>query len=112
MFEDTESWLAEREQAYREFRERFKASKQSPDNVKDVFKDFLYFRNNKSWRTFYRTGIAALHDPEKLHLLITSLLDESVDIRSRIDSVLVGSRHIEGIGRNIVTNNPCLRRTG
>lgn len=96
MFEDTESWLAEREQAYRKFRERFKASKQSPDNVKDVFKDFLYFRNNKSWRTFYRTSIAGLHDPEKLHLLITSLLDESVDIRSRVDSALVDSRHIEG----------------
>lgn len=104
VWSDTYHWLIERRRAYGEFRERFRSlSLQSPDKIKEAFKHFLYFRNNKSWTTLFRKGKDALQNPEGLGRLIASLLDESIDIRSRIDNALIGTMHVAGVGKNIVT---------
>ncbi len=103
IFGNAGGWLFERELAYKQFRERFRSSLDSSQKVKEVFADFLYFRNNKSWTTLYRTGRAALSNPESLLRLLALLLDDSVDIVAKTNRALTGPEHVEGVGKNMVT---------
>ena len=67
------------------------------------FQNFLYFKNNYSWTTLYRSGLKASSDLKRLWKLLTFMQDESVDIRIRVRDGLVGRYHCQGIGPNILT---------
>ncbi len=104
VFDDTNEWLTKRRRAYEHFRELFRPSRlsSSEDAVK-AFSEFLYFKNNMSWTTLYRTGTAALEQPEKLRALIIHLQDELVPVSARVNSALSGRHHVRGVGKNIAT---------
>jgi len=100
---DTPTWLLERKMAYRKFQEKFTEQKMNDLNeLKDNFKEFLLFRNNRSWTILYRTGNKALSNLEKLRRLLLLLQDESVPIHDRINRALQQD-HIDGIGIAILT---------
>ena len=97
-------WITERRRVYKEFREKFSSDKlTSVGKLCEDYEQFLYFRNNLSWTTLYRTGLEALKQPERLWDLITFIQDESIDIRQRINKGLRGELHVKGIGKNILT---------
>ena len=97
-------WITYRRRVYAEFREKFSSDKlTSGAKLCQDYQQFLYFKNNLSWTTLYRTGLKALKDPERLWDFITFIQDESIDIRKRINKGLLGELHIEGIGKNILT---------
>ena len=102
-YEDTSQWLTERKRAYEYFRSKFTSSSTTRQDIVKIYSEFLYFRNNKSWTTLYRTGKQALQKPQKLQSLVTRLLDEKEDIKQRINDVLDGSHRVRGIGKNIAT---------
>jgi len=104
VFDDVPSWIMDRKKAYANFREKFTRDKLVDwENLHDDFHDFLYFKYNYSWTTLYRSGLKALSDLKRLWKLLTSLQDESVDIRIRVQEGLVGKYRCQGIGQNILT---------
>lgn len=103
-FEDVPSWILARKEAYTDFRERFRQDKLVDwDKLREDFRDFLYFKNNKSWTTLYRSGLEALSYLEKLWKLLIFLQDETVDVRVRVKEGLLGKYYCRGIGVNILT---------
>jgi hypothetical protein len=101
--DDVPSWISDRKRAYLKFQKRF--SKQvisDPQTLHDNFKAFLYFKNNFSWTTLYRSGTKALKHLKNLRSLLLFLQDESVPIQKRVDQGL-GKKHVEGIGIAILT---------
>jgi hypothetical protein len=103
-FEDVPSWILARKEAYADFRERLRQDKLVDwDKLQEDFRDFLYFKNNKSWTTLYRTGLQALKDLERLWKLLVYLQDESVDVETRVRGGLQGEYYCYGIGPNILT---------
>ncbi|MEE9283965.1 MAG: hypothetical protein V3U49_07835 [Nitrososphaerales archaeon] len=102
-FPNTASWLSEREEAHQDFRKRFRSPGLNPSNTKEVFRDFLYFRNNKSWTTLYRTGTSALETPERLLALISWLVDDAVNVNQKLNKAISGDKKVKGIGKNILT---------
>lgn len=74
------------------------------DLTREELESFPYYRNNRSWTSLYIRGETAnkIVDIKKT---ITHLLDEDIDIRLRINSVLKGgSYHVKGIGKSIATS--------
>lgn len=101
--EDVPTWISERKRAYKEFQKRF--SEQEMGDLKtlhDNYKDFLYFRNNMSWTTLYRSGMKALNHLESLRKLLTFLQKDSVPAEERVCQGL-GECYVEGIGIGILT---------
>jgi hypothetical protein len=103
-FRDVDEWVMARKEAYVDFRERFSQNRLvSWEKLEKDFREFLYFRNNKSWTTLYRTGLQALQDLERLWRLIVFLQDESVQVATRVKKGLQGEYYCRGIGQNILT---------
>jgi hypothetical protein len=103
-FDDVPSWVLARKKAYVEFREKLGQDRLTDwEKLGADFKDFLYFRNNKSWTTLYRSGLEALSDLERLWKLLTFLQDESVSVQTRVNEGLEGKYYCRGVGRNILT---------
>jgi DNA-directed RNA polymerase subunit RPC12/RpoP len=103
-FEGVPSWILARKEAYTDFRERFRQDKLVDwDKLREDFRDFLYFKNNKSWTTLYRSGLEALSYLEKLWKLLIFLQNETVDVRVRVKEGLLGKYYCRGIGVNILT---------
>jgi hypothetical protein len=102
--DDVPLWIAARRKAYAEFREKFSQDKLVDwEKLGEDFRQFLYFKNNLSWTTLYRSGLKALSDLERLWKLLTFIQDESVDVEVRIRQGLQGAYYCQGIGRNILT---------
>jgi hypothetical protein len=103
-FEDVPSWILARKEAYADFRSRFTQDKLvSWDKLREDFRDFLHFKNNKSWTTLYRSGSESLSHLERLWKLLVFLQDETVDVRVRVKEGLSGKYYCYGIGINILT---------
>ena len=103
-FDDVPSWIMARKKAYATFREKFRQDRLVDwEKLREDYKDFLYFRNNMSWTTLYRTGLKALSNLEKLWKLLTFLQDESIDVQLRVRQGMQGKYYCYGIGRNILT---------
>jgi len=104
IFDDVSSWIMARKKAYSIFREKFSRDKLVDwEKLHQDFRDFLYFRNNYSWTTLYRTGLKALSDLKRLWKLLTLIQDETIDVKIRMREGLIGTHHVEGIGPNILT---------
>lgn len=104
VFDDVSSWIMARKKAYAWFREKFSRAKLvSWEKLHDDFRDFLYFKNNYSWTTLYRSGLKALSNLKRLWKLLTFIQDESIGVRRRVREGLSGRHHCQGIGRNIFT---------
>jgi hypothetical protein len=97
-------WIAARRKTYAEFRKRFSQDKLVDwEKLGEDFRQFLYFKNNLSWTTLYRSGLKALSDLERLWELLVFVQDESIDVEVRVRQGLQGACHCQGIGRNILT---------
>lgn len=96
-------WINERKKAHEKYKLKFL-------NIGELTKDevmgFLSFDNNKSWTGLERRGVEALKDFDKFKKTLKFLLDESVDIKDRIQRIVSSSKgdfHIKGMGRNFTT---------
>jgi len=104
VFDDVPSWIMERKKAYVVFREKFSRDKLVDwEKLHKDFRDFLYFKNNFSWTTLYRSGLKALSNLKSLWKLLILLQDESVDVQRRVRQGLQEKYHCQGIGKNILT---------
>jgi DNA-directed RNA polymerase subunit RPC12/RpoP len=104
ILDNVPSWITDRRKAYAEFRDKFSQDKLvNWEKLGDDFRQFLYFKNNLSWTTLYRSGLKALSDIERLWKLLTFVQDESVDVEVRVRQGLQGAYYCQGIGRNILT---------
>ena len=78
-------WYEKRKAAKEKFRQLF-----SPANLgklrKEEFMPFLYFENNQSWTGLYRRGTEAAENMQGLKEAIAYLQNESIDIKTRINS--------------------------
>jgi hypothetical protein len=102
--ENVPMWINARHKAYAEFKEKLAQNKLiSWEKLTHDFRDFLYFKNNLSWTTLYRTGLEALSNPERLWEQITFIQDESIPIQTRVREALNGKYYVRGIGKNILT---------
>ena len=101
-FESTEQWHILRKQAKKKYSKIL-----DPQNIhamtKEDFKSFLYFKNNLAWTNLYRRGLEAAERIDDLRKAIVFLQDETINIQERINSVLRGSHHVRGMGKNIAT---------
>ncbi len=98
-----DSWHEERRSAKERYARLF-----GPGHLRNVtaeeFDSFLYFANNRAWTNLYRRGKAATEDMNALKQAIAYLQDETQDIRTRINSVLLGGPlHVNGFGQNLAT---------
>lgn len=104
VFDDVSSWISARKKAYGVFREKLSRDKLVDwEKLRDDYRDFLYFRNNYSWTTLYRTGLQPLSNLKKLAELLTFIQDNSISVRRRVRGGLIGRQHCEGIGKGILT---------
>lgn len=104
IYNDVQTWISERKRAYVEFQIKFRELEMNDLRaLHDNFKDFLHFKNNKSWTTLYRSGMKALCRLDSVKRLITFLQNESIPVPERINQSLRGKYHVEGIGIGIIT---------
>lgn len=102
--DDVPTWILDKRKAYKDFQKKFSKQEMSDLQVlHDNYKDFLYFKNNRSWTTLYRSGLKALNHLEPLRRLLTFLQDESIPIRERINQSLKDKYFVEGVGVGILT---------
>lgn len=81
-----------------------------PESIKNLSDEELerkfldYFNNNtrQVLNKIYRDRI--IRDKKRFRDVMAFALDESVDIKTRLDEILDGSYHIEGFGRAILTS--------
>lgn len=76
------------------------------DNLtKEDFKSFLLIKNNKHWEGIHRQGNIITADMNKLKKGLKILLNETKDIRERLNFLFSPnkSNYIKGLGRAIVT---------
>lgn len=73
--------------------------------TKEDFKSFLLLKNNKHWEAIHRQGNIITQDMEKLKNALKGLLDESKDIKERLNFLFPPKKpgYIKGLGRAIVT---------
>ena len=66
----------------------------SPSNIKNIEKDefinFLNFKTNNHWSGLHRQAKNITSDMEKLRKTLSELLDDSKDIKDRIDNMYIG----------------------
>ncbi|MEA2089351.1 MAG: endonuclease NucS [Thermoproteota archaeon] len=101
-FESTKQWHILRKQAKKKYAKIFD-SRNIHIMTKEDFKSFLYFKNNLAWTSLYRRGLEAAERIDDLRKAIVFLQDESINIQERINSILRGSYHVRGMGKNIAT---------
>ena len=102
--ENVPMWITARRKAYKDFRDKLSQDKLvSLEKLIDDFRQFLYFKNNLSWTTLYRTGLISLSNPEKLWRMLIFIQDEKIEIETRIRQTLQGKHHVRGVGKNIIT---------
>jgi len=100
---DVPIWISDRKKAYAVFQKKFSNEAVGDDKVlHNNYKDFLYFKNNLSWTTLYRSGMEALRHLSSLRRLLLFLQDESKPIQERVNRGL-GDYHVEGVGIAILT---------
>jgi len=81
----------------------------NPANLKNLtkedFKSFLLIKNNRHWEGIHRQGNIITSDMDRLKKGLEVLLDESKDIKERLDFLFPpkGQNYIKGLGRAIVT---------
>jgi hypothetical protein len=103
-FDNVPLWITARRKAYAEFRDKFSQDKLVDwEKLSDDYRKFLYFENNLSWTTLYRSGLQALNDVKKLWKLLLLLQDDEINIQTRVHEGLEGRIHCQGIGKNILT---------
>ncbi len=73
--------------------------------TKEDFKSFLLIRNNRHWDGIHRQGNLITSDMEKLKKALSILLDESMDIRERLDILFPHKKenYIKGMWKAIAT---------
>lgn len=103
VYEHVNLWLTGRRNAYEYFRSKFTSNSATPQDIGKTYSDFLYFRNNRSWTTLYRTGKLALQHLERLRSLVKRLQDEGIPVSQRVNDGLTGRYKVKGIGKNILT---------
>jgi outer membrane protein assembly factor BamB/thermostable 8-oxoguanine DNA glycosylase len=97
-------WKELRQDVYTNYRRIFDPSTLENMTEED-FQSFLDFNVNKSWTGLRRRGMEATRDMPKLRETIAFLLNESIDIKTRINEVLKGNGRykIAGMGKNLAT---------
>ena len=69
----------------------------SPSNIKNIEKDefieFLHFKKNHHWTSLDRQSKNLTSDMEKLRKTLSDLLDDSKDIKERIDNMYIGKKN-------------------
>lgn len=104
VFGNVPLWITARRKAYGEFRNKFSQNKLVDwEKLSEDYRQFLYFKNNLSWTTLYRSGLKALSNVERLWNLLVFLQDENVDAQTRVHQGLEGEYYCQGIGKNILT---------
>ena len=76
------------------------------DNLtKEDFKSFLLLKNNRHWEGIHRQGNIITADMDKLRKGLKILLDESKNIKERLNFLFPPNKpnYIKGLGRAIVT---------
>lgn len=75
------------------------------DLTKEDFKSFLLYKNNKHWGSIHRQGNMITGDMKKLKKGLKVLLDESKDIKERLDFLFPAKspNYIKGFGKAIAT---------
>ncbi len=73
--------------------------------TKEDFKSFLFSKNNKHWEGIHRQGNIITADMDKLIKALKVLLDESKNIKERLDFLFPSGKenYIKGLGRAIIT---------
>lgn len=73
--------------------------------TKEEFKSFLLMKNNRHWEGIHRQGNIITTDMDKLKEALKILLDESRELKERLDTLFPpkGDGYIRGLGRAIVT---------
>jgi hypothetical protein len=80
-----------------------------PGNLKNLtreeFLSFLHFKNNLHWDGIHRQGGAITKDMRKLKKALAVLLDESKDIKTRLNFLFPKKEdnYIRGLGKAVVT---------
>jgi len=70
----------------------------------EQFLGFLLFRNNHHWTGLQRMGPAIVGDMDRLKAALNELLDESVPISHRLDSLLPGGKaRVLRLGKAVLT---------
>ncbi|MBN1509227.1 MAG: DUF91 domain-containing protein [Sedimentisphaerales bacterium] len=71
----------------------------------EMFRSFLLFRNNKHWDSIHRQGGWMTADMAKLQEALKVLLDEGLDIKTRLNRLRppTGDPMIKGLGRAVIT---------
>lgn len=102
--ESVESWHQERRKAKEKYAVLFSPSYLGKLTRED-FESFLYYRNNRAWTNLYRRCKEAARNIGDLRKAIAYLQNESIDIRTRINSLLRGgSYYVRGMGKNLATS--------
>lgn len=71
-----------------------------PNLTRDEFVSFLYFENNRHWKSLYRKGLGAAENMSALRQALQILLDETLPIEDRFPRSL---NLVHGLGRGIAT---------
>ena len=73
--------------------------------TKDDFKSFLLMKNNRHWEGIHRQSNMLTDDMDRLRQALAILLDESQDLKERLDQLFPASKdsYIKGLGRAIAT---------
>jgi hypothetical protein len=73
--------------------------------TKEDFKSFLLMKNNRHWNGIFRSGNKVTEDMGKLREGLKILLDESRDLKERLDFLfpIDSNNYIKGLGRAIIT---------
>jgi hypothetical protein len=71
---------------------------------KEEFRDFLMLRNNKHWSGLQRMGPGLTEDMDKLREMLKLLVDDSIPIQKRLDTILPkrGAK-VKKLGQAVVT---------
>jgi hypothetical protein len=101
--ESLESWHQIRKNAKEKYALLFRKPRLN-ELTREDFDSFLYYRNNRAWTNLYRRGKEAANNIGDSKKAIAYLQNESIDIKVRINSVLLGgSYHVRGMGKNLAT---------
>ena len=81
----------------------------APDNIRhltaDVFRGFLFYRNNRHWHNLHRHGAVITADMGRLKKALAILGDESIPISKRLDDIRPspGKAMVKGLGPAVIT---------
>ena len=101
---DTQAMWAAKEEVFTQYKEVF-ALDRINDLTEEEFRGFLRFENNKHWTGLARKGAALLADMQKLREALTTLLDETQAVKTRLDKLIPkgGSPFLPNFGKALIT---------